>query len=105
MDIIFKTKELERYATDKKYGCKKLGVLGYKLFIRRVSDLIAAESLEDLRCANGNFHNLTGNRKGQIACSVEQPYRLVFRPLNGSIDNWREITEIEVIEIVNYHGK
>ncbi len=106
MKLVFKTKELERCASDEKYGRKKLGGLGYKLFNHRIQDLIAAEVLEDLRFANGKFHNLTGDRKGQIGCSVEQPYRLIFRALDGADEyDWENITEVEIIEIVNYHGK
>jgi toxin HigB-1 len=51
-----------------------------------------------------------GNRKGQWACDLDQPYRLVFEPHESLIPTdehgvyiWFEIKGIEVIEIINYH--
>jgi toxin HigB-1 len=58
----------------------------------------------------GHYHELIGDRKGQWACSLDQPYRLVFTPQENPIptdDNgkyrWIEIKGIEIIEITNYH--
>ena len=28
----------------------------------------------------GHYHELTGDRKGEWACDLDQPYRLIFEP-------------------------
>lgn len=60
----------------------------------------------------GNYHELIGNRKGEWACNLDQPYRLIFRPIEEPIplDNngnyiWVEILGVEIMEIDNYHSK
>jgi len=81
-----------------------------KLFEIRLDDLRAAESLEDLRYVSGSYHELSQNRKGQWACNLDQPYRLIFKPQENPIptDNdgkyiWCEIEGIELTEIIDYH--
>ncbi len=66
--------------------------------------LISAENFADLLHYPGRFHELVGNRKGQWACNLDQPYRLIIwgaEPDKAVI--WAEVTEAEVIEIVDYH--
>ncbi len=82
---------------------------GRKLY-SRISDLEAAETLEDVRHLPGKYHELTGNRKGQWACHISGNYRLVFEPVENPIptDNdghymWIEIKSIELLEVVDYH--
>lgn len=89
-----------------------MGVLRAKLFNRRLGDLQNAESLEDVRHLPGNYHELTGDRKGQWACNLDQPFRLIFEPHEKPIPTdgsgrymWIEIKGVEIIEITNYHGK
>ena len=55
-------------------------------------------------------HALTGNRSGQLSVDLEHPYRLLFIPAHdpvptradGGLD-WRLVTEIEILEIVDTH--
>ena len=112
MDITFSRKELLKMANDKSYAIRKLGSIRAKLFSVRLDDLDAATTLEDVRYLPGNYHELTSDRKGQWACDLGQPYRLIFRPCEEPIPTdengkykWIEITGIEILEITNYHGK
>lgn len=97
---------------DQKLLQKEYGHLGAKIIRRRLDDLRAASTLEDMRLLPGKYHELKENRKGQIAVHVEEPKRLIFIPdhepvpltSNGAI-NWKEVRSIKVLEIVNYHGK
>ena len=89
-----------------------MGAIRAKWFQKRLNDLIDAEILEDVRYLPGNYHELTGNRKGQWACDLDQPYRLIFEPHEDPIPTneqgivlWLEIKGVEVIEIVDYHKK
>ncbi|ESU24360.1 plasmid maintenance system killer protein [Flavobacterium enshiense DK69] len=58
----------------------------------------------------GNFHELKSNRKGQWACDLDHPYRLIFEPHEDPIPTnddgqylWTEIKGVEIIEVVDYH--
>ena len=89
---------------------KELGQNCGKKFKRRIEQLIVAENLEALRYAPGRFHELTGNRKGQFACDLEHPYRLIFEPHEDAKPTdgdgcyiWIEIKSIEVLDITDYH--
>jgi len=53
---------------------------------------------------------LKNNRKGQWACDLDHPYRLIFTAAENPIPinrqgqyKWIEIIGIEIIEIINYH--
>lgn len=87
-----------------------MGALRSLLFNKRLDNLRKATSLEDIRNLPGNYHELKANRKGQWACDLDQPYRLVFTPAEKPIPInesgqyiWIEITSVEIIEIINYH--
>lgn len=78
----------------------------------RLNDLLNAQTLEDVRHLPGRYHELTGNRKGQWACDLDQPYRLIFEPHESPIPTdedgkyiWLEIKGVEIVEITNYHSK
>ncbi len=111
MEIYFSSQKLEKLAYDQRKCQKVMGSLRAKKFLRRLQDLMDASSLEDLRSASGNYHELVENRKGQWSCDLDQPYRLIFEPYKKPIPTddsgrflWHEITIIEIIEIVDYHG-
>lgn len=80
MKISFGTKKLEGYASDEKKRVKKLGPLRAGLYKQRLDDLYAASTLEETRYLPGHYHELKGDRKGQWACDLDQPYRLIFTP-------------------------
>lgn len=73
--------------------------------------LAAAETLEDLRYAPGRLHELTGDRKGQLAFDLDGPYRLIFEPAeepvprkdDGGLD-WSCIEAVTVLDVEDYHG-
>lgn len=112
MKITFFDKKLSKQAGDPRKCQKEMGQKRAKLFLTRLNDLQAADTLEDVRHLPGNFHELKGNRKGQWACDLDQPYRLIFEPHETPIPTdsggryiWFEIKGVEIIEITNYHGK
>lgn len=77
-----------------------LGFLRTKILLHRLDDMSQVTSLSELHLLQGNYHELHGDRKGQWACSLDQPYRLIFEPY---IDGHIEVQAVEVIEIVDYH--
>ncbi|AWO01852.1 killer suppression protein HigA [Chitinophaga alhagiae] len=110
MEITFTDKKFEKLANDDRMRVKEFGKNRAEKIKTRLAQLRFADNLEEVRHLPGNFHELTNNRKGQWACDLDQPYRLIFTPHENPIPNnehgqyvWMEIKGIEVIEIVNYH--
>jgi proteic killer suppression protein len=110
MNITFSNKKLAKLANNDRKLHKEFGKIRAEKFRLRLYQLHNAKNLEDVRYFPGHFHELTNNRKGQWACDLDQPYRLIFEPHENPIptDNdgkyiWFEIKGIEVIEINNYH--
>src|SRR5690606_40707056 len=104
--ISFADRKLEKLSRDYNMCRHKMGVTRAKLFMKRLNMLSDARTLEDVRHLPGNFHELTGDRKGQWACSLDQPYRLVFAPREypaPTKEGRAKIQGIAVIEIINYH--
>lgn len=110
MDIYFDDNKLKKYANNDKQAIKKLGQRRAILFKQRLDDLFDAKTLEEVRNLPGNYHELKSNRKGQWACDLDHPYRLIFEPHENPIPInesgqyiWIEIKGVEIIEIVDYH--
>jgi proteic killer suppression protein len=109
MDITFGNNKLEKYANKDSFCKKKLGASA-KRYKQRLDQLRFAETLEDCRYLPGNYHELIGNRKGQWACDLAHPYRLIFEPHEQPIPTnedgqyiWVEIKGVEIIEVEDYH--
>jgi proteic killer suppression protein len=110
LNVTFSTSKLQKLANDFKKCQREMGPARAKLFNKRLTDLNDAESLADVKNLPGKYHELTGNRKGQWSCDLDQPYRLIFRPCEDPIPTnengqyiWLEIVDVEIIEIVDYH--
>lgn len=112
MNITFRNKKFEKLVLNESKLFKELGPLRAKLLLRRLRLLGQVQNLEEARHLPGNFHELTADRKGQWACDLDQPYRLIFEPHEDPIPTdtsgryiWLEIKGVEIIEITNYHSK
>lgn len=110
MNITFADIKIEKLANDDRKRVAAYGKIMANKLKQRLDDLYVAETLEDVRFLPGKYHELTANRKGQWSCSLEQPYRLIFKPHENPIPVdphgkyiWAEIKGVEIIEIVNYH--
>lgn len=112
MEVTYKNKHLQKCAEDETYSVRKLGPVRSEKYLQRIGDLMDAKTLEEVRNLPGNYHELSANRKGQWAVSLDGPYRLIFAPHEKPIpvdENgkyvWIEIKGVEIEEIENYHGK
>lgn len=110
MEILFGDKRLEKLANNYRLCQKKMGSIRAKLFNKRLDDLNTAETLEDVRYLPGHYHELREDRKGQWACDLDHPYRLIFTAYASPIPTddfgkyiWLEIKSVEIIEIIDYH--
>jgi len=112
MYIIFADRKLEKYANDYSLAQRKLGNKQAKLFHKRLNDLYDAENFSVLFDLPGHHHPLTENRNGQWACSLEQPSRLIYKPIISGEPaqteeqiNLSHIAKLSIIEITDYHDK
>jgi proteic killer suppression protein len=79
---------------------------------QRLDELRAADTLEVLATLPGHYHRLSANRSGEWACHLEEPYRLVFRPLRG-LSRHTGVSDpaatahvtICIIEVIDYHER
>ena len=111
MDILFRTSKLRKQCTDSAERRKAWGDKRAKKIALRLQTIDAADVLEDLRHAPGDFHELRRDRKGQLSCSLDGSYRLILEsaddpvPLksDGGLD-WKEVRSLLVIGVEDYHG-
>lgn len=110
MEVTFDDKKLAKLVNDDRKLDQKMGKFRADKIRLRLNQLRDADTLEDVRHLGGNYHELTGNRKGQWACDLDQPYRLIITPHENPIPTnadgqyiWLDIKGVEVIEIINYH--
>ena len=81
-----------------------------KVLTSRLIQIAEADNLEELRHRPGHWHELTGDRWGQLAASLDGLNRLIFEPNDdprptkddGGLD-WSAVTEIVIVEIADYH--
>lgn len=95
MEIKYKDAKLEALVKDTKALIRFLGPRRAKILQRRLDDLKNVSDKKDLALLPGRYHALIGDRQGEWACSLDQPYRLIFI-IEG--------TKIIIQEIVDYHG-
>ncbi len=89
---------------------KELGPIGAKILRERLKQMQMAQNLAELRFLPGSWHELLGDRWGQLSCSLNGLDRLVFEPghdprptkPDGGLD-WERVTIITNLEIVDYH--
>ena len=110
MDISYANSKIRKICTDARIAQKVLGKANTEILQERLQQMRDAESLAELRHAAGDYHELIGDRKGEIACRLLKRVRLVFIPENdplptkpdGGLD-WKKVTAVVNLEITDYH--
>jgi proteic killer suppression protein len=110
VNIQFADQKLAKEANDAKLLRRRHGDQRARLIRRRLDELRAAQTLEEMRSLPAaRCHELRGNRAGQLAVNLDQPYRLIFTPAppipakaDGGMD-WARVTAILVLGVENYH--
>lgn len=111
MEVTFSSSKLAKLCNSEAEMKAKLGQRMAKTLKARLAQFDAADTLEDMRCLPGaHCHELSQDRKGQLAVSLVQPKRLIFEPAHNPIPkreegglDWSKVTRILVLEIVDYH--
>ena len=110
MEITYANSRIAKLCTDAKRTKKELGVVGAKILLTRLNQMESEPNLEKLRFYPGHYHELTGDRWGQLAVSLDGLNRLIFEPNHdprptrpdGGL-NWSDVTSVTLVEIVDYH--
>ena len=110
MDISYANNRIRKICTDAKVAQKELGKVAAQVLKERLQQMRDVATLEKLRFLPGGWHELAGNRKGEIACSLSGRIRLIFVPANdprptkpdGGLD-WSKVTAVMNLEITDYH--
>ncbi len=104
MKIEFSDRDLRQCAENEAFAVRTMGKVRSNLYLRRIRALAAAKNFEQLKKYPGNFHELIGNRKGQWACNLDQPNRLITKGAEpDETVIWSNVSEATVLEIVDYH--
>lgn len=110
MELSYKTRKLEKQLTNPKELAKAFGQLARKVN-QRVRELTDANTLAIMRTLPAaRCHELSGDRKRELAVDISGNYRLIFEPnhhptpqkKDGGL-NWEEVTKIQINEIEDYH--
>ncbi len=111
MDIVFKTKKLQKICNNYKLLQKEFGQEQAKKIRLRLDELRAAECLLDISpFPPPRRHELVGNMKGKFSVDVKHPYRLILEPVtqppplkdDGGID-LEHITAIRIVGVEDTH--
>jgi len=98
MIITYKNKKIKSICCNAEIATRTYGEMMATKIQMRIEELAAAPSVEIMvNYRIGRCHQLKGNRKGQYAVDLIQPYRLVF------ITKEEEIQVAQIQEITDYH--
>lgn len=98
MQIVYKSKGLEKVCTIANEAKKKHGQQMADLIHQRIDQITAFDNIEMLvQFKIGRCHQLTGNRKEQYAMDLVHPYRLIFEKMGAQIQIAR------IVDITDYH--
>jgi proteic killer suppression protein len=113
VEISFVNKSLQKSCNSERELKRNWGNDRAKKIERRLRELVAADSLEEMSFVpSANFHELKGPKAGKCVVDVSKNFRLVFEPdhdpvplkEDGGID-LKRVVEIKILEIEDYHGK
>ena len=103
MEIRFDNKTIKGICSSPANANKRLGSLRAKTLFLRISQILAANNVDELRPPTpGKFHELIADRKGQWACSLGGNWRLIFTVSTDVTDN-KNVAVAVIVEVVDYH--
>jgi plasmid maintenance system killer protein len=110
LDITFASAKLQKTCNNERKLVKQYGIDRARRLRRRLDDLRAAETLEDMRYIPGRCHELKGDRAGQLSLDLDHPYRLIFSPAHdpvpcksdGGLD-WTHVSAVIILGVEDTH--
>ena len=111
LDIQFSCNKDEKLFNNSKNLQRKFGDIRAKHIRRRLDDLSAANTLEEMQKI-GRCHELSEDKKGFLSVDLDGPYRLLFKPAHNPIPqksdgglDWSGVTSIMIIKVEDTHGQ
>ena len=102
MDITYKSRKLEKICEDKKVSVKSYGIDMANKIKLRINEIRASDSVEEMiQYQIGRCHAVVGDRFGEYAVDLIQPFRLIFI----KDDDTKQIKVVKIMEIIDYHKK
>ena len=100
MDITYTSKKLEKICENKKVAVKTYGPDMAKKITMRLNEIGASDTVEEMiQYQIGRCHALVGDRQGEYAVDLVQPFRLIFT----KDDETKQIKVVKIMEITDYH--
>lgn len=100
LEITYKSKKLEKVCEDKKIAVKTYGPDMARKIKIRINEIRASDSIEEMiQFQVGRCHALLGNRLGEYAVDLIQPFRLIFEKDKDT----GALKVVKTIDIVDYH--
>ncbi|MBF0523282.1 MAG: type II toxin-antitoxin system RelE/ParE family toxin [Candidatus Omnitrophica bacterium] len=111
MELHFKHNKLAKILNSERETIKEFGEHNGKKIMQRLAELEAADNLEQKSyLPTPARHELKGNRKGQFAVWIKQPWRIVFEPNHDPLPlcddggiGLSKVTKILIIGVEDYH--
>ncbi len=108
VDVFFGDEWLADVCESEREMRRAFGLVRAKRLGVRLQQLRVAETLADIRLITTRCHELTGDLRGYLALDLDGPYRLLFRPLDGSrlpvqAQDWSVIRAVLIERIEDYH--
>lgn len=111
MDIVFVSGKFAKRCNNQQLLLKHHGAVQAKLIGLRLTELRAAQTLNDMRnVRRARCHELKGNRAGQLSVDLDHPYRLIFEAIDddgnsipGRSLDWTRVTAICILGVEDTH--
>lgn len=98
MEVRYKNNSIRKVCTNANAARREYGEEMARKIHQRIDEISAIDTVDGLVIGRiGRCHALHGDREGQYAMDLSQPYRLIFIKIGN------EIQIAEVQEIVDYH--
>ena len=86
MQILFRTKKLEKQYVQHKLAVKAYGIEAARKYVQRINIIKQAKDFDELSALPAlKCHPLKGDREGQYAISLTGFYRLIFTLVGESL--------------------
>ena len=111
MDVRFKSSKLAKLCNSQKERERAWGERRAKIVGRRLDDLRAAVTLDDMRHGPGDCHEYRHRQDYILTLDLDGGWRLFFRPSHeplpllpdGTSLDWTRVTEIEITDVRKAH--
>jgi len=111
VEVLFRTRKLQKICNSGRETIRHFGQRRGRLLQMRLADIAAASTLAELSTLpQARCHPLSGDRTGQFAVDLEQPFRLILEPAHDPLPlkadagiDLERVTRVWIVEVTDYH--